>query len=134
MVSMAKRKAFTLVEILIVAAILGIMAAIVMPLFAGHVQQAKESAAKDNLRVLRGVMGAYAGQTNDVPPGYAGGNPDPPVVFEAFAGQIKTGNYLKKIPKNPLNTKKIILPSANTGTTPPAPGDYGWFIRLKQKL
>ena len=63
------KKAFTLVEILIVTAILGIMAAIVMPLFAGHVQLAKEAAAKDNLRILRGAIERYAAEHNDIPPG-----------------------------------------------------------------
>ncbi len=62
--------AFTLVEILIVVAILGILAAIVLPTFQDHVQQARESAAKDNLRILRNAIEVYAAQHNDVPPGY----------------------------------------------------------------
>ena len=65
------KKAFTLVELLIVVAILGIMAAVVMPLISDHVQKAKESAAKDSLRAMRGAIGAYAAKNNDVPPGYA---------------------------------------------------------------
>ena len=47
------RKGFSLVEIMIVVSILGILAAIVLPEFQNYQQQAKESAAKDNLRILR---------------------------------------------------------------------------------
>lgn len=46
-------KGFSLVELLIVVAILGILAAIVMPEYQSHSQDAKEVAAKDNLRILR---------------------------------------------------------------------------------
>lgn len=53
------KKAFTLVEVLIVAAILGIMAAIVMPLFGDQVQLAKESTAKEMLQTLRGQIDLY---------------------------------------------------------------------------
>ena len=46
------KKAFTLVETLIVVAILGILTAIALPTFRGHIAEAKESAAKDILRIL----------------------------------------------------------------------------------
>src|SRR4030042_966448 len=54
------KKSFTLVEILIVVTILGILAAVIMPSVKDYVQQAKESAAKDNLRILRNAIGLYA--------------------------------------------------------------------------
>lgn len=47
------KKAFIVVEVLIVAAISGIPAAIVIPQFQPQSQQAMDAAAKDNLRVLR---------------------------------------------------------------------------------
>ena len=50
------KRAFTLVEILIVVALLGILAAIALPTFQDHIQQARESAAKDNLRILRNAI------------------------------------------------------------------------------
>ncbi|GAH74356.1 unnamed protein product, partial [marine sediment metagenome] len=70
------KKAFTLVEILIVVAILGILAAIVIPQFQAHSQEAKEAAAKDNLRILRNAIELYAVQHGGVPPGYPADNPD----------------------------------------------------------
>lgn len=98
-----------------------------------HVQQAKESTAKDNLRVLRGVIEAYAAQHNDIPPGHVGKDPDSAVVFAAFADQIISGNYLKEIPENPFNNKKTILMIANNGTIPAASGDYGWVYKAQTK-
>ena len=72
------KKAFTLVEILIVVAILGILATIALPTFQSHPQEAKESAAKDNLRILRNAIELFTAQHNDVPPGYAIITPDFP--------------------------------------------------------
>ena len=69
------KKAFTLVEVLIVVAILGILAAIVLPVFRSHSQKAKESAAKDNLRILRNTIEIYAAQHNGIPPGYKNNDP-----------------------------------------------------------
>jgi prepilin-type N-terminal cleavage/methylation domain-containing protein len=40
-----KRKAFTLIEVIVVVTILGILAALVMPTFQEHIAKARESAA-----------------------------------------------------------------------------------------
>ncbi|MHC4236894.1 MAG: type IV pilin protein, partial [Planctomycetota bacterium] len=49
---------------MIVVTILGSLAAIVIPEFSGHIQKAKESAAKDNLRILRQAIERYAQDHN----------------------------------------------------------------------
>ncbi|MHC5060637.1 MAG: prepilin-type N-terminal cleavage/methylation domain-containing protein [Planctomycetota bacterium] len=56
------RKAFTLVEILIVVGIIGILAAIVIPNFQSHSQKTKEVTAKQNLRVARQQLELYISQ------------------------------------------------------------------------
>ena len=61
------KKAFTLIEILIVVSILGILSAIVFPEFQAQAQQSRESAAKDNLRILRNAIEIYAAEHNDIP-------------------------------------------------------------------
>ena len=125
------KKAFTLVELLIVVAILGIMAAIVMPLLGGHVQEARESAAKDNLRVLRNVIGAYAAQNNDVPPGYNDNDPSKVASGALFLYYLTvTTNYLKEIPENPFNGLSLVKPYQDGESMPAEPQQteiYGWL-------
>ena len=120
-----REKGFTLVELLIVVAILGIMAAIVIPTFQGNVAQAKESASKSNLATLRTQIELYKLQHNSYPLGYVNGA-DAPVAMvplqlvgtTTVAGQASPstvptnpflyGPYVKKIPKNPFNNLDTI--------------------------
>jgi prepilin-type N-terminal cleavage/methylation domain-containing protein len=125
--------AFTLVEILIVVAIIGILAAIVLPTLQGHIQQAKEAAAKDNLRTLRNVIEVYAARHNDVPPGYFLNNPSNTPDADDFESQLVTsGHYLSKIPENPFNNKsdiKMIITGTNFPAAPVETGTYGWIYK-----
>lgn len=115
-----KEKAFTLVEVILVVTILGILAALVMPTFQGHIVKARESAAKDNLRVMRNQIELYKLQHKGVPPGYVNGAPLPESLLqlqfimttdEAGVASLSTvpsdpyiyGPYLKKLPENSYN-------------------------------
>jgi len=147
------KKAFTLVEILIVVAILGILAAIVIPTFSGHIQEAKEAAAKDDLRILRNAIELYASQHNNVPPGYPLGNTSLNPVYLFFITQltyfsdkdgrynnsIRTdayplGPYLSAIPKNPFNGLETVKMTANGQNMPAqADGIGGWIYKAATK-
>ena len=78
------KKSFTLVELLIVVAILGILAAMTLPILQGHITEAKESAAKDTLRIMRNAIEIYAAQHNGVPPGYPGDKTNLPPLRLSF--------------------------------------------------
>jgi len=67
---MSKLNAFTLVELMIVVAILGILAATALPLFADNSLAAKESVAKDDLRTVRSQIELYKMQHGGLLPGY----------------------------------------------------------------
>jgi prepilin-type N-terminal cleavage/methylation domain-containing protein len=131
------KKSFTLTEILIVVAILGILAAIILPTFQSHTQQAKESAAKDNLRVLRNAIELYTVRHNDIPPGYPSDDPTQTPTYLAFLiGVVNTGKYLPEMPENPFNGKrifKIVLDNEDFPSEPVETDTYGWLYKPQTK-
>lgn len=134
-----RRSGFTLVEILIVVAILGILAAITIPAFQGHVLEARESAAKANLQILRNVIEVYAAQHDGIPPGYRNGDPSDAIANTYLTEQlIETGNYLSDFPKNPFNNYKLISLVQNgqdfpTEPTPPEAPPFGWIYKAETR-
>ena len=61
---MKNKKAFTLIELMIVVAIIGILAAIAIPDFLRFQAKAKQSEAKQNLGAIFTCQVAYFGETN----------------------------------------------------------------------
>jgi prepilin-type N-terminal cleavage/methylation domain-containing protein len=128
------QQGFSLVELMIIAAIIGILAAIVFPHFQSYTTQAKEATAKDNLRILRSVIELYAARHPDVPAGYTNDNPDTEPSSENFLQQTLQGQYLQKMPKNPFNGLNTIKIIGNSQTFPDkATGKYGWIYQPATK-
>jgi prepilin-type N-terminal cleavage/methylation domain-containing protein len=120
-----KKKAFTLIEVIIVVTILGILAAIVLPMFQSNVAQAKESASKSNLGTMRAQIELYKLHHSSFPPGYVNGAATTTGILQLqFTGTTTAtglaspstvpadpflyGPYLKKIPANPYNKLSTI--------------------------
>jgi prepilin-type N-terminal cleavage/methylation domain-containing protein len=59
--SVAKKSGFTLIELMIVVAIIGILASIAIPKFADLIRKSKEGATKGNLGSLRSALSIYYG-------------------------------------------------------------------------
>src|SRR5450432_3295539 len=66
------RRAFTLVELLLVLVILGILAAIVIPKFSGRTEQAKEQAAVTQIATFRTALDAFEVDNGYYPKGKNG--------------------------------------------------------------
>jgi len=133
---------------LIVVAILGILAAIVVPEFQTYTQQAKEAAAKDNLRILRNAIELYTAQHNGIPPGYPDGDTQNIPHYLVFAQQLLTysnsngktypikhssypyGPYLSTLPTNLYNNLEdvwVLAPGLQEFPDE-ATGEYGWIF------
>lgn len=141
-----KRNGFTLVELMLVVAILGILGALVLPVYQGHASEAKVSAAKSNIHTIRAQIELYKLQHLGFPPGYVSGSG---VAREYLAPQLEgttaesgypsgtktssasypLGPYLLSVPENPFNGLSgidYIADPATLSTT--ATGEtYGWY-------
>ena len=98
-------RAFTLVEMLLVLVILAVLAAIVIPKFAGRSQQAKETAAKAQINGFEMALDSFEVDTGFYPQGSAGLNA---LVEQPNNAQNWKGPYLKKgIPLDPWGNAYI---------------------------
>ncbi|HET6428438.1 MAG TPA: prepilin-type N-terminal cleavage/methylation domain-containing protein [Phycisphaerae bacterium] len=119
------RKAFTLVEVLIVVVILGILAAIVLPRFSNASAVARASMLADDLRIFRMQLQVFKSQHRDIVPGYpvgAAGPPTEPLFIDQMTRSSKEnrqtadpntagypyGPYLQEIPVDPVNGKTSV--------------------------
>ena len=65
------RKAFTLIEILIVVILLAILAAIVVPMFTDVTDEAQASAKATDISAIRSALELYRARAGDFPPALA---------------------------------------------------------------
>lgn len=148
---MNSKKAFTLIEILIVVAILGILAAIVIPQFSHSSTIAKEAAAKETLQTLRTQIELYTVQHNGRSPGYIGNELQAGfvamnqlvycsnlngivLVRKIPAGEYKYGPYLLVNNfniVNPFNDKYLFEIVTEMPATPD--GTNGWLYNPETK-
>jgi len=129
------RRAFTLIEVLIVVVIMAILAAVIIPQFAASTSDAKRSALEFNMHTLRSQIELYRIQHGQYP---TISNNDLPQLYNAtnLAGEIGTpgpnypyGPYLANgLPPNPYNNSNKVAPVSTPGQKPTGvvSGDYGW--------
>lgn len=123
------RKAFTLIEILIVVIILGILAAIVVPQFTSATEDAQLSSAKSTLQTIRSQIELYRVRNNGAYPAFPFANEDGwgDTSENGFIGN----DYMRSRPMNPRTATRTV----DTGNKAAAEayaqtGEQGWFWDL----
>jgi general secretion pathway protein G len=111
--SLSRQSGFTLIEIMVVVAILAILAAFVIPNIADEPGKARVVKAKQDIRAIEAALDLYKLDNFNYP-----GTDEGLVALTqqpASAPNWKTGGYLKKLPKDPWGRDYLYL----------SPGEYG---------
>lgn len=128
-------KAFSIAELVIVAAVIGILAALALPSLHNHAIGAKEAAAREDLQLLRGAIELYAARHGGVCPGYPDHNLTSTPTAECFRSQtVVEGRCLLQIPENPFNNLSRVRIIGNDEAFPEAAtGHDGWIYQPASK-
>lgn len=122
------KKGFTLIELMIVVAIIGILAAIAIPKFADLINKSKEGATKGALSSVRSALQVYYGDNEGLFPRDTLG------VLTSQAKYI-TDIPLAKLPATGHSDSKVVVTASTitaAGVTDPdaASGDSGGWLYL----
>lgn len=121
------RKAFTLVEILIVVVILGILAAIVIPQFTSASEEAQTSSAESQLQTVRNQIELFRVRNNGTAPAiddlFTDEGLEP--TGDEWAG-IVNADYLRVAPRNPRTGTSTVGAGTEAPTAAVSAGDDGW--------
>ncbi|NBV17162.1 MAG: type II secretion system protein [Janthinobacterium sp.] len=95
------RRGFTLVELLVVLAIISLLLTIAIPRYFGSVEKSKEVALKENLQVLRSGLDKYYADKGEYP---------------AALADLVTHHYFRSVPMDPVTESSAtwqLVPSPN---------------------
>jgi len=82
---------FTLIELMIVMAIIGILATLAIPSYVGAIRHAREAVLKEDLHVMRAAIDSYTMDKQKAP--------------QSLDDLVQDG-YLKNIPEDPMTHSK----------------------------
>ena len=115
------QKGFTLIELMIVVAIIGILAAIAIPKFAQMLEKSREGATKGNISAIKSAISIYYGD-------HEGEWPDN-LTEEGSVGWSFLESYMDDLPKVKV-TGNNESNSANTTSVNPSGSTFSAFYFL----
>lgn len=119
MVRKSAKRAFTLVEILIVVVILGILAAIVVPQFTDAANEARGGNVATQESTIETQLELFAARNSGSYPTVAQLNTDAANgPAGAGWGPLIDGDYLKDVPSNPFSNTSDVVAFGDATTTP----------------
>lgn len=105
---------FTLIELLLVIAILGVLAALIVPKFAGRTEQARVAAAQSDLATMGTQLDAYEVDNGSYPRGQNGLND---LITQPRDAQNWRGPYIKDLKPDPWgNAYVYAFPGKNNAS------------------
>jgi general secretion pathway protein G len=105
---------FTLIELLLVIAILGVLAALIVPKFAGRTEQARVAAAQSDIATMGTQLDAYEVDNGAYPKGKNGLSD---LITQPRDAQNWRGPYLKDLKTDPWGNAYIYeFPGKNNAT------------------
>lgn len=99
-----RRRGFTVIELLVVLAAIGLLLAVALPRYVQHVDAAREVALKHNLRALREAIDKYHADRGRYP--------------ESLQELVAT-HYLRQVPEDPITRRgdgwRTLAPAQGAG-------------------
>jgi len=122
--SRRKQNGFTLMELMIVMAIIGVLTVVAVPSFVGAMRQAREAALKEDLHVMRAAIDSYTMDKQKAPQslddlltdGYLRAIPEDPFTHAKDTWVTDTGDTLRSVDQSDPGIEDVHSGSQETGS------------------